>query len=712
MDFTPFSETRIALFIFDPFMKQHVAETLKQLGFQNVTDQATPRNYFEALGRLAPAIAGDAELVLINLPPKPLPAGRKNDVDPVFEQIHSLYLDLKTHLAKRSSEPLKLLSKTVPLIEVGDYLRDKLIEVLFKFRVPAAFFLSALPPTRHLTGTRKEQQLRDNYETHFRETSLYLGQYFRDREELVALADEKLSEKELTERKKKYDQLTAQAQERKNSGDYDSAINLLRQAIEVFPKDIEAYLESGRLYTRRREYGRALHRFGQAADLFQEAPAPNREIGNLRLTQAKEMIASGADPNSKEIKELLDDAVANFEQSHGKAVEMESRYQGDPRFEPTAAVGQEILKWNPAAFLGPKHPAVKALMGVVQKSTAGLDQTPLDQLATGQLLSLGLLALEERDIAQARKYYFQALEDKERFTEVCTEINYLGIRLRNMGLMDEAIGVYDRLLKYRPHNQGSVYWNLAVAHSSKKNTLAAAGYGARCLYTDPYIAREKEFYDSLSPQLAAVVIRLMKALRMVVTQAKKIQPPPDLIKLYQARDRLVGLIAENKNTEALKLFLALARQAPRFIAKPEFHGDGLVVKYLEQIKPTLSQNPNPAFQAGLKIVNSYLKYVTDHPAPTPLVRFHKLAQSALLAISQRGDQNQASFFLGQALLLPPEAYFEQPDFFARETLPALARELAGKFQYVDVRRFPKSKAAAPSSAAPKSAIPTAPRNKA
>ena len=80
--------------------------------------------------------------------------------------------------------------------------------------------------------------------------------------------------------------------------EYDQAINLIRQAIETFPKDIEAYLESGRLYIRKKEYGRALSRFGQAADLFSDVPAPNKEIGNLRLLQVKEKIEGGADHRS------------------------------------------------------------------------------------------------------------------------------------------------------------------------------------------------------------------------------------------------------------------------------------------------------------------------------------------------------------------------------------------------------------------------------
>ena len=88
------------------------------------------------------------------------------------------------------------------MIEVGDYLREKLIEVLFKFRVPAAFFMSVPEITRPLKGMVSESKDRQNFDIFYREMAEYLYQYFRDRAELVAMADEKLSEKELTRRKK------------------------------------------------------------------------------------------------------------------------------------------------------------------------------------------------------------------------------------------------------------------------------------------------------------------------------------------------------------------------------------------------------------------------------------------------------------------------------------------------------------------------------
>ncbi|MFH1135996.1 MAG: tetratricopeptide repeat protein [Pseudomonadota bacterium] len=703
-------DARITLFIFDPIIKKHIALALGHLGFGQVDDQSVSRNYFEALSRLVPIISSDRELILINLPPKPRPSTAKNDVTAIYDQLNDMYLDIKTHLAKRHPDPLKFLSKTVPVVEVGDYLREKLIEVLFKYRVPAAFFMSTLVETRLLQGTRKAQQARENFQTHFSELSLYLEQYFRDRNELVALADEKLSEKELSERKKKFDQLMGEAKTRKEAGDFDGAINLLRQAIETYPKDIEPFLESGRLYTRKKEYTRALSRFVQAEELFQDAPAPNKEIANMRLTQVKERVEAGADPKSPEIMGLLEEAVGNYRQAHAKASQSESKRPHSPEFHgpnTDMAIGQEILKWDLGELLGPKHPVVSELLGLARSTTAGLEQLPIHELSSMQCISLGLQALEAGDIPQAQKYYFHALIDKERFSQICTEINMFGIKLRTMGRVDDAVKVYTRLLKYNPPNQGPVYWNLAIAQAHKNEVLSAAGFVARCLYTDPFLAKEKEFYESLTSALVPVTLRLLRALRMIAIQSKKVEPDPRLAKLYQAQERLVALVAAGKMEDALKLFLGLARQAPKFTVKPEFHADGVVFEFLKKIRVILAKNPRN--QANLKAVDAWLKYVLEHPAPKAMVQYRRLCDLALETLRESGDQNEASFFLGQALILLPEEYWSRPDFHSLETLPSLAWELTKKTKFVDLSRFPKVK---PGSAAPGPATPKPGRPKA
>ena len=484
----------------------------------------------------------------------------------------------------------------------------------------------------------------------------------------------------------------SEAARHKKKGEFDAAINLLRQAIETYPKDIEPYLESGRLYVRKKEYGRALSRFSQAEELFMDAPAPNQEIGAMRLTQVKEKIEAGADPADPEITAWVNEAVANYQQAHAKAVEVAGRVSGDQGLSQDgniAAIGQELLKWDLGELLGAGHPAVKDLFSLVEQTTEGLDKMPIEQLTGRQCVSLGLLALEKGDLINAKKYYFQGLKDRERFAEVCTEVNLMGIRLRSQGLVDDALAIYKKLLAYKPPNQGSVYWNMAVACAQKKDHLGAAGYAARCLYVDPALPREKEFYSSLTPALIPVVVKVMKMLRLVVGQQKKIKPPAGLMKMYALHDRLRRHIAAGEKAEALKLFLYLQAKAARFVQKPEFLSDPNVSSFLEEIGPLLSRHKDPRRQASAKAVQTWLRLREKNPVPPRLAQCLELYQAAFDAVDSKGDQHEAAFFLGQALILTPEAYLARPDLFARETLPGLAREMAGKFKHVDPKRFPQ-----------------------
>ena len=445
IDLSAYQQTKIASFIFDPLMKRHTELALKHMGFSEVRNNDVPRNYYEALARIVSIVASDTELVLINLPPKPVRANGKNELVTVYDLIDENYQDMKSQLQKRNTDPLKHLSKTVPLIEVGDYLREKLIDVLVKYRVPAAFFMTApMIPKKNETEARKAWKTKKNYELFYTEISTYLNYYFRDKDDLVALVDDRLTEKELSERKKKYDQFMEEAEKQKAAGDLDGAIAFLRQAIDIFPQDIEAFLESGRLYTRKREYGRALRRYGQAQDLFEEAPEPNKEIGTLRLVQVKEKIKEGLSPDSEEIKELLEEAVANYKAAHAKAADLVKKYPNEPdkgRPENITAIGAEIMKMNIGRYLGTNHPALKEFQGLIQETTGGLENMALEDLGTAECLTMAIQSLEKGNINSAEMYYFQALEGEDYFDEVCSQINLMGIKLRKQGQVTEALEI-------------------------------------------------------------------------------------------------------------------------------------------------------------------------------------------------------------------------------------------------------------------------------
>lgn len=697
IDLTPFLESRVAVFLADPLMKKHTTLTLKHMGFKNAEFYDVPTNYFDALNRIVPIVAGEAELVLMNLPPKPYSQKKKEELITIYEMVDDNYMDLKALVNKRKVDPLKVLCKAIPLIEVGDYLREKLIEVLVKYRVPSAFFMTApMAIKKSETAARKEWKAKKNLELFYMELSRYLNYYFRDKDELIALVDDKLNEQELSERKQQYDQLVAQADECKEKGDIDTAVNLLRQAIEVFPQDIEAFLESGRLYVRKREYGRALIRYGQAEDLFQEAPEPNKEIGNLRLTQVKEKVKAGAAPDSPEVMELLNEAVQQFQEAIGKAEQLEQNYDNNKKIiqhESVTSIASSILQWNLGPLLGQKHPAVAELLGVVRDSTAKLDSASLDELTGSQCLALALRAFQKGDLTTAETYYFRALDDPDYFIDAATEINKMGMRLRKKGLLDEALEVYEKLLKYNPPNEGSVYMNMALACTLKKNDVDAAGYVSRCLYCDPELAKEKVFYESLIPEIIPLMLKLFKIIRLIQENSKTVKPSPQLLKLINVSQHLRKMIQNNKRGDALKLFIQLYKKAPRFLINPEFYGDGEVTKFLQEIRGPMAGNPK--YKDTLVVINNWLKHVSQHPAPPRFDQFSQLLKGAESAMDVSGENHLAAFYVGKALIIMPESYYQSPYFYSNRQLLFLVRELYYKFRYVNPQAFPKRKRVSP-----------------
>lgn len=690
--FEKYLETKIALFIASPAVRQHTHLILNHLGFSNVNLCEVPGNYFEAINQVVPIIRGEDELILIHLPLRADHQGQ-DKIAPIELIMDEVYTDIKSQLGAVTSDPLKLLSKTVPIMEVGQIMREKLLEVLMKYRVPAAFFMSILQSTMHLPAGQKKAVLRENLELHLQELITYLGQYFGEKEHLVARLDEKILEQELSKRKRQYDELMAEAEEHKKNRSFEAAINCLRQAIEVFPDDIEAYLESGRIFIRKSEYARALARFVQAEELFQDAPAPNSEIGNMRLIQVEEKILEGEDPGSPEIKKLLDDAVKNFNQATNKAIKVSDNQTGDAVLagkEIVSTVGQTILKWDLGSLLGVRHPAIKELVGVAEKSLEALDGIEKEDLTARQLIAIGLRTLDQGNIEGAVNYYFRALKDTDYFSQACTETNFFGMKLRSMGHFDEAIKVYEHLLSYNPHNLGSIFWNMAVVYSHLEDPYRCAGYMARALYVDPQMAKETEFYHSLTPALTKTLIPLIKTVKHVKTKAEKINIPPGITRLYQTQNKLVELIEAGEKIEALKLFLALYKKTPKFTTSAEFYMESVILQFAQDMLDFLKKKKNPKLQEQINLIETWLAGFGEHPPPPQLVRYMGFTQSAIDALEDGGDQPMAVYYLSQALLSVPISNFNRPDFYVRESLSELNHEIWEKMKFIDLARFPKA----------------------
>ena len=129
--FDKYLETKISLFIFNPVIRKHFELVLNHLGFSNMTVHDVPLVYIEAVGRAGPIIRGEDELIFLNLPLKTSHASQSK-VTPKDVIVDELYLDIKSQVSSTTIDPLKYMSRTVPVLEVEDFIRPNLLEVLVK----------------------------------------------------------------------------------------------------------------------------------------------------------------------------------------------------------------------------------------------------------------------------------------------------------------------------------------------------------------------------------------------------------------------------------------------------------------------------------------------------------------------------------------------------------------------------------------------------
>ena len=100
-----------------------------------------------------------------------------------------------------------------------------------------------------------------------------------------------------------------------------------------------------------------------------------------------------------------------------------------------------------------------------------------------------------------------------------------------------------------------------------------------------------------------------------------------------------------------------------------------------------SQNTRPAWSK----IDEFVNHIRQFPAPVNLVRFQKLTNAVASILEREGDKTQAVFYMGQALIVMPESYFDLPGLLRLESLVALVREMKEMFQHVDGDKFPKKK---------------------
>lgn len=687
----PYQDTSLKLFYADVHLLKRSAASLAQLGFRMVTVAKAPANYFEAMRALASELRHVDGLVLVNHPPRRVTdaSGRQYD-DLGFEDFYSGVASL---LEKAGRPPAEHLVKCVPIFSVAQDsdIRTRVLEELFNFGILAAFMLRV--PALGASWGDQVSELTD-------ELQVYLTELFLSREHKVAELKEYKSAEELRQRRAEAEDLMAKVAQLKAAKDYDKAIALCRQAIEILPTEPEAYLEGGRLLVKKKRYPPAMQMFRDAEQVSAALPAPNEEIGNLRVAQVRDHVrackSAGRRPDADMVNRYLKEAVQNYGQALGKANSLRlvrSDKDDDARMEAVGTIAENILSLELEDLVGTGNPLLGELGRLVKESLGSQAKNP-EALPARHLINLGLSALYDQDYETAEDHFRKAARDPESFELACGKLNYLGTQLRQRGRLEQAIEVYQGLIDMRPGFLGVVLFNLAVARAYRARELEdqdreaagkmlweAAGSLVRAVYVDPTLPREDNFYRN--PVVAEVLADLRQCFVKAAERAEVLDNESDPACL-EAAERLEDLTRARNDRDTLQFLFSLAQTTRGYFLSFDRYADEAVLSFAKRLHPLLAKHPSPKMQTFGKVL-AVLVHKGAEAAAARAAEGHPALDGAMSRLLQ-ADQAGAAEVLGRALASRPELV-DSRALAGNRSLLNLCREVSGKLAEVDLGRF-------------------------
>ncbi|MBI4799499.1 MAG: hypothetical protein HY794_12395, partial [Desulfarculus sp.] len=383
----PYRQTPIRLFMADRVLLKQVAAGLSKLGFVMVTVAKVEPNYFQAMKQLFADLRQADGLVLVNHPRKKVEdsTGRQYE-DYCF---HDFYSGLASLVTNANKDVAETVGKCVPIFSMAQDadMRGRIIAELFEFGILSAFMLSV----QDLRAPAAQQ-----VEDLTQELQGYLQDFFMQRQERTRELKEYKSAEDLKQRREEADKLLTQVEQLKQAKDYDKAIALCRQAMEVLPTSPTAYLEGGRLLIKKKRYPPALQMFRDAEQVAMSLPTPNEEIGKLRLIQVKEHIAEcqerGVAPDQALVSQYVGEAMSNLNKAMEKARTIQlvrPQDQDAKRAEVLTAMADDILSLDLDQVVEENSPILKEL-GKLVKNVLGAKGKGAKDLAGRHLISLGM----------------------------------------------------------------------------------------------------------------------------------------------------------------------------------------------------------------------------------------------------------------------------------------------------------------------------------
>ena len=682
-------DTPIKLFIADRNLLIQVKEAVASLGFKQVGEAAVNPNYFQASRQLYGEVVSFDGLVLVNHPPQRLKDSTSRSYeDPTFADFYKSVASFNKSSRRQASDFIR---KCIPVFTAAQDadIRQRIIEDLFPYGIIAVFMLNVQP-----MGLDR----RTAVDERIHELDVYLSEFFLQQERKLTQFKEFKSAEDLRERRKKSEELLAKVQELKSAGQYDKAIALCREAAEVLPTDPEPYLEGGRLLVKKRKYPPAMQMFQDAEKVAEDLPAPNQEIGNLRVAQVNDYVEkckqAGTSPDQEKISGYLNEALENYETALGKADSIKALSrdsQEEKRQAAALSISDAIMTSGLSEALGEQHPMV-AKLGLLAGDTLNKHLPEGGEMDPRYLVQFALMAFMEGKVGRAVEQLEQAAQNPETFDEACQKLNFIGTQLRQRTRLDEAVDIYQRLLKLGPSFKGVVLFNLAVAKSAQLAMLPqktspqakslerqAMGIAVEALYVDPLLPGDKNFYANRV--IAPILEREYKVFGMLAAQGEKSEIDRQC---SLACKKLEDYLDTGDKRNALQYMYGLTGTLRPFFLEFDRHASEKVMNFADSLRPILAKSPKPGMQIFGKVLDVLVS--RGKSAQKTLGAERHPAMTRVFEALNRADQAGASRELALALATQPDLV-KNKVITGDETLANLSREIVKKLSRIEFGLF-------------------------
>ena len=682
-------QTPVKLFIADQALLNQTREALAALGFGQISEVGVNRNFLQASRQLYGEAINFEGLLLVNHPPRLVKdsTGRSYQ-DQAFADFYQSVASFNKSSRRQASDFLR---KCIPILTAAQDadIRQRIIEDLFPYGIVGVFLLGVQP-----MGMDRKAQLDERIQ----ELDAYLSEFFLQRERKLTQFKEFKSAEELRERRKKSEDLLARVQELKKAGEYDKAIALCREAAEVLPSDPEPYLEGGRLLVKKRNYPPAMQMFQDAEKVAEDLPAPNQEIGNLRVVQVKDYVEkcnqAGTEPNQEKIAGYLNEALENFQTALGKAESIKALSrdkQKEKRQAAALSISDTIMTSGLGEVLGEHHPMV-AKLGLLAGDTLHKHLPEGAGMNPRYLVQFALMAFMEGKLSRALEQLEQAAQNPDTFDEACQKMNFIGTQLRQRSRLEEAVDVYQRLLALEPPFRGVALFNLAVAKASqlalvvkkaspeaKSLERQAIGIAVEALYVDPLLPKDQNFYANrvISP----ILERAYKLFRALAARGE--QSPLER-ECSLATRKLEEFLERGDKKSALQYMYGLTATLRPFFLEFDRHASDKVMNFAQSLLPVLAKNPKPNMQVFGKVLDVLVKRGRSAPKARNAETLPDLTR--VFGALNRADQAAASRELALALASRPELVKDKA-LSSDDTLSNLSREIVKKLGGIDFESF-------------------------